>query len=728
MSVIIDARSAAESAIKILLKKKKQLELPDLQIQPLKDFLQEAEQHKLTKRDKQLICDQAILIMEQFYAHLPFKRARYAADPAQRLRLLRNEITNLSEQQFHAEMIRTFTELRDVHTLYRLPEPFKSAVAFLPFFTESFETPEGRRYVVTEIMEGFKPDPSFGHFVEIVSWSGVPIEKAVDQLARNIPGGNVATRVFRGNMRLTVRTLNNVLAPIEECAFIHYKPRGSDEVRILMVPWYAGRGLTTTILLSERSLEANAECRQLTDLAKVKDTLWVQRRLSIPVPASEKTNFYESSLPHVFEVHHTLEKSEFENWSEILTDSRPAKGKKPAIPSTKKFGYVRIYTFNGELGSIFLEFENILQWLEDNQFATHGLVLDIRSNGGGSITDAERMLQLLTAKRIEPALFQFPNTEAVQRVMAKLTNQETTEEARAQLVDDKKSSISKGNNLFKRWVDGILRGAASGSALTDGRPLTTPEEANNIGQVYQGPVTLLVDAGTYSASDIFAAGFQDHSIGPIIGTDDNTGGGGASVWTHGRQLEQIAALTELPLAPLPAGAGISLASLRSSRVKSKLGEPVEDIGVKCDIRHKLSLPDLMMRSCPDIMHLACQTLAKRPVYRLKILKAEVSLLTALKVTVKATANLERLVCYLEGQPQLVLQLDNRKSAGVKTVEDGLEMITESFSVPLVALNDRIPRELSIMGYNWNSSRAAKASGNRLELVASHKTRIKRIKV
>ncbi len=728
MSMMIDARSAAESAIKKLLKKKKQLELPDLKIQLLKDFLQKSEQHKLTKRDKQLICDQAILIMEQFYAHLPFKRARYAADPAQRLRLLRNDIPNLSEQQFHAEMIRTFTELRDVHTLYRLPEPFKSAVAFLPFFTESFETPEGRRYVVTEIMEGFNPDPSFGPFVEIVSWSGVPIEKAVDQLARNIPGGNLATRVFRGNMRLTVRTLNNVLAPIEECAFIHYKPRGSDEVRIMLVPWYVGHGLTSAILLSDRSMEANAECRQLTDLARVKDTLWVQRRLKTQVAASEQTNSYVSSLPHVFEVHHTLEKSEFETWSEVLTDSRPAKGRKPAIPSTKKFGYVRIYTFNGELGSIFFEFLNILQFLEDNQFATHGLILDIRSNGGGSITDAERMLQLLTAKNIEPALFQFPNTEAVQRVMAKLTNQQTTEEARALLADDEKGSISKGNNLFKRWVDGILRGVASGSALTDGRPLTTPEEANNIGQIYQGPVTLLVDAGTYSASDIFAAGFQDHGIGPIIGTDDNTGGGGASVWTHGRQLEQIAALTELPLAPLPAGAGISLASLRSSRVKGKLGEPVEDIGVKCDIRHKLSLPDLMMRSCPDIMHLACQTLAKQPVYRLKILKAEVSLLTALKVTVKATSNLERLVCYLEGQPQLVLQLDSENVAGVKTVEDGLEMITESFTVPLVALNGRVPRELSIKGYNWNNSRTIKAGGNRLELVASHKTKIKRIKV
>ena len=35
MSMMIDARSAAESAIKKLLKKKKQLQLPDLKIQLL---------------------------------------------------------------------------------------------------------------------------------------------------------------------------------------------------------------------------------------------------------------------------------------------------------------------------------------------------------------------------------------------------------------------------------------------------------------------------------------------------------------------------------------------------------------------------------------------------------------------------------------------------------------------------------------------------------------------
>ena len=41
---------------------------------------------------------------------------------------------------------------------------------------------------------------------------------------------------------------------------------------------------------------------------------------------------------------------------------------------------------------------------------------------------------------------------------------------------------------------------------------------------------LLVDALAYSATDIFAAGFEDHEIGLIIGTASGTGAGGANVW------------------------------------------------------------------------------------------------------------------------------------------------------------------------------------------------------
>ena len=41
---------------------------------------------------------------------------------------------------------------------------------------------------------------------------------------------------------------------------------------------------------------------------------------------------------------------------------------------------------------------------------------------------------------------------------------------------------------------------------------------NLFGQRYYGPVALIIDALCYSTTDIFAAGFQDHEIGPVIGT------------------------------------------------------------------------------------------------------------------------------------------------------------------------------------------------------------------
>ena len=54
---------------------------------------------------------------------------------------------------------------------------------------------------------------------------------------------------------------------------------------------------------------------------------------------------------------------------------------------------------------------------------------------------------------------------------------------------------------------------------------------NGIGQVYYGPVVLITDALSYSATDIFAAGFQDNEVGLVLGTSGNTGAGGANFWS-----------------------------------------------------------------------------------------------------------------------------------------------------------------------------------------------------
>src|SRR5713101_6263493 len=78
----------------------------------LNQFLAKVEE--LTPRQRAVVVDQAILLLENFYVHLPLKRAMYAVDPLQRLRLLRHRLSHLkSDQSFHAEMTDIFTSLRD---------------------------------------------------------------------------------------------------------------------------------------------------------------------------------------------------------------------------------------------------------------------------------------------------------------------------------------------------------------------------------------------------------------------------------------------------------------------------------------------------------------------------------------------------------------------------------------------------------------------------------------
>src|SRR5260370_35985537 len=64
--------------------------------------------------ERALSVDQAIMLLEGFYAHLPLKRAMYAVDALQRLRLLRHRLSQFkSDRCFHAEMTNIFTSLCD---------------------------------------------------------------------------------------------------------------------------------------------------------------------------------------------------------------------------------------------------------------------------------------------------------------------------------------------------------------------------------------------------------------------------------------------------------------------------------------------------------------------------------------------------------------------------------------------------------------------------------------
>src|SRR4029077_10137173 len=86
---------------------------------PLRAFLAGAV--GLTPDERALIVDQAIVLMEGFYVHLPLKKAMHAVDPVQRLRLLRKHLSEYDhDARFHGEMTQIFTSVRDLHTNYLL--------------------------------------------------------------------------------------------------------------------------------------------------------------------------------------------------------------------------------------------------------------------------------------------------------------------------------------------------------------------------------------------------------------------------------------------------------------------------------------------------------------------------------------------------------------------------------------------------------------------------------
>src|SRR3989442_4420108 len=104
----------------------------------LSEFLESIKKQRGLSRSARLrILDQTILLLEMNYVHLPLKRAMHAINPIQRLKLLKYRLETKRQMEdimeFHKRLLEIFASLRDIHTRYLLPTPFRDRVAFLPF-------------------------------------------------------------------------------------------------------------------------------------------------------------------------------------------------------------------------------------------------------------------------------------------------------------------------------------------------------------------------------------------------------------------------------------------------------------------------------------------------------------------------------------------------------------------------------------------------------------------
>jgi hypothetical protein len=572
----------------------------------------------LTLEERRQIVRTAQVLIEQVYVHLPLKRAMHAVDPVQRLRLLEHRLEGFSDRRFQDEMISIFVGLRDLHTAYTLPAPYAGRTASLPFRIESFSEGGTVKYVVTDVTpEG--DVPPFGKGVEVTHWSGIPIDRAVDLNGERNAGSNVDARHARGLASLTQRPMAKLAPPEEEWVDVTFVADGA--VHEQRFPW---RVLQPTpapaVAPPAPHADAVAEAVGLDALTE-------------EIRRAQKVLFATEAIE--------LEQAMAEGADEVPPEQL---AEDSALPDVFQFrtvpgphgdlGYLRIRTFavpintTADLETRYLgEVLRILDLLPQN-----GLIIDVRGNGGGKIAAGELLLQLFTPRQIEPARLHFINTPL------------TLEAA------------SKPDSGFEPWHDSIAESVETGAPFSDGLPLAPdyPDLINKIGQRYYGPVALVTDALCYSTTDIFAAGFQDHEIGPIIGTSGNTGAGGANVLEYPRLM---AALPD-HFKPLPKQAAMRVAIRRTTRVGARLGDPLEDLGVVPDHIHQMTRRDLLEQNV-DLIAAVGQVLASLPRRALAVEQTPHPGGVDLKVR---TTGVDRLDVLVDGRPRETLDVTDGQHA------------------------------------------------------------------
>ena len=567
----------------------------------------------LTLRDRRLIVGQAIVLLEQAYVHLPVKRARYAIDPLQRLRLMEHGLQDHPnggpgpESRFHSELIEIFTSLRDLHTHYVPPEPYRSHTVYLPFLVEECTRDGRQQYIVSKVAAGADLDPSFAAGVEVTHWSGTPIERAIERNADRQGGGNHAARMARGMDALTIRTLGRTAPPDEDWVDITYRT-GDGSGREVRVRWQTYQPLEPSPFGDAQQAFAAAAPASAGELS---------RRAALGIDAQTTTvNLVRRDLfAHGWQARRAAAGAD-----ELVTELPGVLRARVCHTSIGDVIHVRIFTFLVPDPTAFVgEFLRLCQ-----ARPSAGLIVDVRGNGGGDIRAAEQLLQVLTPRRIEPEPAQFIVSPLIRQLC----------------------SANQGGEVdLSPWAKSVQDAVETGASFSTGFPIGSADEANSRGQGYYGPVVLVTDARCYSATDIFAAGFQDHGIGPVLGLAEFTGAGGANVWTH-ELLRQLLPARNTPLKPLPHQAAFRVAIRRTTRVGAHAGELLEDLGVASSEVYHITFDDLLEDN-KDLIE-AAAGLMRGHVPR--CLEADIEP-TGAGVTIQVrSANLDRVDAYINQRP------------------------------------------------------------------------------
>lgn len=566
----------------------------------------------LTKAERLRLVDGVETVIGGVYTHLPLKRARYGVDPVQRLRILRSQIDELADDAFHLELADVITRLRDAHTRYAGPVALANKIAALPFLVEMIGSTDSPTYVVTKVGHGlasaFKPG------VILEYWNGVPIDRAVQRYSDFEVGGRPDSQRAWATQSLTLRALQYSPPPDEEWVIVGYRATTSTgapsgEAKEIKVPWQiidpseiadvlsgGPTGRVPARLRRTQAVDPAAAAIRRAKMLLFAPTALRGEQASAPTRAAATTR-----RPPTADVITTT----------LTTTLKAMSITAPGGP----FGYLRIYGFDSAPDKFITELLRLIPLLPDR-----GLIIDVRGNPGGYIWAAELALQLFTPKSIQPTRFSLLATPFT-RDMAAL------------------DSLKEDLGPWKASLDAAVR---NGELYSQPIPITAVADCNSIGQQYGGPVVLVGDSTTYSAGDLFSAGFVDNEIGAFVCVGQATGAGGANVWDYA---ELRSALAGSPIQPpaLPDGIGLSLAYRRATRSGPNEGVPIEDIGIN-GTSYALTRDDLLAGN-PDLIGHCISLLKQQPLTRMSC-----ALNKPTRTISVTTSGLTRLDVLFDGHP------------------------------------------------------------------------------
>ena len=556
------------------------------------------------------IIDTLIIVIGGAYCHLVQKRAAYAIDPVQALQLLRSRVAALSEGEFHLAVTSIVSGLRDAHTRYTGPKAQQGAVATLPFLVEQYGPHENPTFVVSKVSAPeLTGDKKFVTGVVLESWNSIPFARAVDLYSDRETGGRQDARRARALESLTFRALECGPPPDEMLVDIGYRTSRGSKRHEVRIPWrvvHPDRADTSQQPGSRASryiaADLAAEVVRRTKKLMFSGRAWQAERSSVAVAREAgwiKTRFQDA------------------------LSARAIKDR-----AGGDLGYLRIWSFDvADDDSFIAEVIRLLDFLPDS-----GLILDLRGNPGGLIWAAERLLQLFTPNTISPTRFSLlasPLTRAMAR--------------------------SPFNRMeLEAWLPSLEAAIATGEPYSQPLPLTDPAWCNDIGQRYSGSVVCVVDPNTYSAGDLFAAGFVDNQIGALVSVGEATGAGGANVWTH-YDLREALVDTIFKLEALPADVGYTIAIRRALRSGASDGMPIEDLGIP-GIPYEMTLNDLLHEN-RDLIGFCAGLLAGIP-------------RTAMKVKV----NGDTVAVTTSGMDELETYADGRPFEALRKISDGVQQL------------------------------------------------------